>query len=208
MKLLLLGATGLVGRSVLDLALADSRVASVVALTRRTLLPHVKLTNVLVDFDALEDTAPWWAVDSVICALGTTMKTAGSREAFRKVDYEYPLVVARRARKAGARAFVLNSSVGANASSRTFYLKTKGEAEAAVSGLGYPSVTLVRPAGLMGERKEFRLAERVMTPVLETLRALVPRRYRMVPADRVAACLLEEAIAARPGTQVVESEQI
>ena len=95
--LLLVGATGLVGQSVLQQALADSRVSKVVAITRKPLPPQTGLENPLVDFDALPVDAPWWNVDGGICTLGTTMRQAGSHQAFRKVDVDYPLAVAQTA---------------------------------------------------------------------------------------------------------------
>ena len=105
--LLLVGATGLVGQSVLRQALADSRVAKVVAVTRNPLPPHPRLENPLVDFDALPADAPWWQVHAGICTLGTTMRQAGSHIAFRKVDVDYPLAVARLLREHGAQSFAL-----------------------------------------------------------------------------------------------------
>src|SRR4028118_1328295 len=114
MKLLLVGASGLVGRHVLDLALADDRIGSVAAPVRRGLPRHPKLLAPIVDFERLPDNAPWWRTDAVICTLGTTMRAAGSEEAFRKVDYEYPLAVACLAKRNGAATFVLNSAMSAD----------------------------------------------------------------------------------------------
>jgi uncharacterized protein YbjT (DUF2867 family) len=121
MKLLLVGSTGLVGHHVLNLVLADRRVGAVVALVRRELPEHTKLLAQTVDFERLPEDAPWWRADAVICTLGTTMRTAGSKEAFRRVDHGYPLAVARLAREHGTPTFVLNSAIGANPSSRFFY---------------------------------------------------------------------------------------
>ncbi len=112
--LLLVGATGLVGQSVLQQALADSRVGKVVAITRKPLPPQAGLENPLVDFDALPGDAPWWNVDGGICTLGTTMRQAGSHQAFRKVDVDYPLAVAKLLHQHGAQSFAFNSSIGAN----------------------------------------------------------------------------------------------
>jgi hypothetical protein len=135
-SLLLVGVTGLVGQSVLAQALADPRVSEVIALTRRPLnalsSSRVRLRNPVVNFDALPDVADIWAADSVICTLGTTLKQAGSEAAFRKVDFDFPLAVARRARQAGAQAYALNSSLGADPHSRVFYSRTKGELEEAL----------------------------------------------------------------------------
>lgn len=211
-SLLLVGVTGLVGQSVLAQALTDPRVAEVVALTRRPLNTpapsRVRLRNPVVDFDALPDTAEVWAADSVICTLGTTRKQAGSEVAFRKVDFDYPLSIARRARQAGAQAYALNSSLGADPRSRVFYSRTKGELEEALRTCGYPSLTFVRPGLLGGQRSEFRLGERIASLVLRLARPIVPRRYRVVPAERVAQALLEAALNPVSGVNILESEQL
>lgn len=211
-SLLLVGVTGLVGQSVLAQALADPRVAEVVALTRRPLNTpapsRVRLRNPVVDFDALPDTAEVWTADSVICTLGTTRKQAGSEAAFRKVDFDYPLSIARRARQAGAQAYALNSSLGADPRSRVFYSRTKGELEEALRTCGYPSLTFVRPGLLGGQRSEFRLGERIASLVLRLARPIVPRRYRVVPAERVAQALLEAALNPVSGVNILESEQL
>ncbi|MBL9192864.1 MAG: NAD(P)H-binding protein [Opitutaceae bacterium] len=211
-SLLLVGVTGLVGQSVLAQALADPRVAEVVALTRRPLNTpapsRVRLRNPVVDFDALPDTAEVWTADSVICTLGTTRKQAGSEVAFRKVDFDYPLSIARRARQAGAQAYALNSSLGADPRSRVFYSRTKGELEEALRTCGYPSLTFVRPGLLGGQRSEFRLGERIASLVLRLARPIVPRRYRVVPAERVAQALLEAALNPVSGVNILESEQL
>ena len=206
--ILLVGATGLVGQFVLQQALNDSRVAKLVAPTRRPLSPHPRLENPTVDFDVLPADAPWWAVDSVICTLGTTIKKAGSQPAFRKVDHDYPLAVAALARRHGAAAFALTSSIGADPRSRTFYLRTKGETERALAGCGFPSLTLVRPSFIGGARAERRPLEALGLAVFGGLEWLVPRRYRIVPAERIARALLEAALATEPGIRIVESEAI
>lgn len=205
---LLVGATGLVGQSVLAQALVDPRVTRLVAPTRRPLPPHPKLVNPLVDFDALPADAPWWSVDAVICTLGTTIKKAGSPAAFRRVDHDYPLAIATLARRRGATAFALTSSVGADAAARTFYLRTKGETENALRALAFPSLTLVRPSMIGGERTERRPLEAFALRVFTVLPFLLPRRYRIVAAERIARALLASALSARPGTHIVESEAI
>lgn len=209
MKLMLVGASGLVGQQVLRQALADPAVSRLIAPTRKPLAPASKLDNPVIDFDHLPADAPWWNVDAVICTLGTTMVQAGSRTAFRRVDHDYPLAVARLARAAGAGAFVLNSALGAAAGSRVFYNRVKGEVENAIAALGYPSVTLVRPSLLDGgPRPDSRPGERVGLRVARMLRPLIPARYRAVATDAVARTLLAAALARAPGVHIVESEQI
>ena len=115
---------------------------------------------------------------------------------------------AQRARAAGAQRFALNSSAGANAASRIFYLRCKGEAEEAVQTLGYAAVTIVRPSLIGGERAAPRPSERRTARLLDALGGLVPARYRVVPAERIAACMLEDVLKASPGVRFVESEAI
>lgn len=208
MKIMLVGATGLVGGHVLDRALADSRIDRVVAPTRRALPPHAKLDNPLVDFDRLPQDEAWWAVDGVICTLGTTRAKAGSDAAFRTVDHDYPLAVAQLARRHGANSFALNSALGADPGSRLLYNRTKGEVERAIDGLGFPSLTIVRPGLIGGERGEFRAAERVASIVLGAIGPLLPRRYRINPAETIASALVEAAVTGAPGRHVIGSERL
>jgi uncharacterized protein YbjT (DUF2867 family) len=206
--LLLLGATGLVGRSALDLAAADPAVGRIVAPTRRPLPPRPKLENPQIDYGNLPAAAPWWAADAAICTLGTTLRLAGSPAAFRRIDCDYVIAAAQLARAAGTAAFAYNSSLGADPRGRTLYLRVKGETESALAACGFASLTLVRPGLLGGRREEFRPGERFAQLILGLLRPLLPPRYRMVPAEAVARTLLASAFAAAPGCRVVESEAI
>ncbi len=209
----LAGATGLVGGAALGRLLADPAFARVVVLARRTRAgaephaqpgPHPKLEWRVVDFERLDRDADALGVDAVLCALGTTMRRAGSQAAFRRVDHDYAVALARLGRAQGARHFGLVSALGADAGSRVFYTRVKGEVEAAVGALGYPSVTIVRPALLLGARAEFRLGERVA----QRFAALVPGKYRPVAAGAVAAVLVRAVREDRPGTRVIESAEI
>ncbi|MGK5079847.1 NAD-dependent dehydratase [Janthinobacterium sp. HLX7-2] len=208
MQLILIGATGLVGSHVLQLALADARVTGVVASVRRPLPVHAKLQSPIVDFDQLPPDAPWWQADAVICTLGTTMKVAGTRQVFRRVDHDYPLAVARLALAAGTRTYALNSAAGANRASRFFYNRVKGELERDLETLGFASLTHVRPGLIGGERETARAGEGAALRVLRVLGPVLPRRWRINPAPRIASALLEAAIAAVPGVHVVMPEQL
>ncbi|MCO5787236.1 NAD-dependent dehydratase [Pseudomonas sp. G11-1] len=205
MKLLLVGASGLVGSHVLQRALADVRISEVVAPSRRPLDEHPKLFAPLIDFEQLPTDAPWWQADAVICTLGTTMKLAGSREAFRRVDHDYPLAVARLALQHGTPTYVLNSAVGADATSRFFYNRVKGELERDLAGCGFSSLTHVRPGLISGPRQAFRLGERAAEWVLQALGPVLPRSMRVNPAENIAQALLEAAIDAQTGMHAVRS---
>lgn len=208
MKLILIGATGLVGREVLRLALMDARVSKVVAPARKALPAHPKLEAPVVDFDHLPPDAPWWQADAVICTLGTTMKVAGTRQMFMRVDHDYPLAVARLALAAGTRTYALNSAAGANAASRYFYNRVKGELERDLEAQGFASLTHVRPGLIGGERDVPRAGEGAALRLLRVLGPVLPRRWRINPAPRIARALLEAAIAAAPGVHVVTSEHL
>ena len=209
-RLLILGATGQVGHLLLRLALAHAAVTGVTAPTRRPLDPHPRLLNPIVDYRALPADKPWWAADAVACALGTTLRQAGSRAAFREVDHDHVLAAARHTRAAGTPAFLLVSAMGANSGSRGFYLRVKGETESDLAALGFSSLTLLRP-GLMdpgAERHDSRPAESLALRVMRLADPLLPKRYRTVGTQTVAAVLLARAISREPGTRVIESEEM
>lgn len=206
--LLLVGSTGLVGRHLLQLALDDPRVGHITALVRRPLPAHPKLQVEIVDFDALPQHADWWAADAVICTLGTTIRTAGSQQAFTRVDHDYPLQVARVAHARGTPCYVLNSAFSADPASRVFYSRVKGETERDLAAVGFRSLTFVRPGVIDGKRGEFRAGERALVLGLRMFGALLPRRWRLNPAQRIAAALLHAAVKQPPGIHRVESAEL
>ena len=203
-SVLLAGATGLVGQHVLKQLEADPSVTRIVVLTRRPAPSTSRVQAHVVDFDKLEAYSSLFSVDTIICALGTTMKQAGSKEAFRRVDFDYPLDMARIGVARGARHFLLVSAAGASAESRIFYSRVKGEVENALRRMAYRSVTVIRPSILVGRRKEFRLFERLAMVVGE----VVPGRYRPVLARDVARALVAAAREDTPGLRIIESEAI
>jgi len=191
---LVAGATGLVGREILAGLLADPGVHSVHALVRRALpLQHPKLEQVRVDFAALP---PLPAVDEVYLALGTTIKAAGSQEAFRAVDYEANLAVARAARAHGAMKLGVVSAMGADARSRIFYNRVKGELEQALLQLGFGTVVIARPSFLVGDRRALgqpeRPGEQVALRASRWLAPLIPANLRSIDARLVARALLTQ----------------
>jgi uncharacterized protein YbjT (DUF2867 family) len=204
-SVLLAGATGLVGGEVVKQLEADQTVTRIVIIGRRPSPSATpRITTRIVDFDRLEADADVFAVDQIVCALGTTMKQAGSKEAFRRVDLEYPLRLARLGLAGGARHFLLVSALGANAESRIFYNRVKGELEDTLRTMGYRSVTIVRPSLLLGKRTDFRLVERLGMIVGE----VIPGRYRPVKARDVARALATAARIDEPGLHIIESEDI
>lgn len=206
-SVLVLGATGLVGRECVRLLVADGAFSRVVVIARRSLEPDVhadKIETHVVDLEQLEDHGRLFAVDAIICALGTTMKHAGTQERFRRVDFDYPLTAARLGLAHGARHFLVVSALGADPRSRIFYNRVKGELEQAIMALPYESVTIVRPSLLLGPRHELR----PMESLGKVLRFLPLRRIKPVPARAVATALVAAARDARPGTRIVESDEL
>lgn len=209
------GATGAVGRRALHHTLEDAQVARVVALGRRALpQAHPKLQSVVVDLGDQAAVAAALAdgLDGAICALGTTMKQAGSKAAFRAVDFDAVVTFARAARERGARRFVLVSSMGASSSSSNFYLHTKGQAEDAVAALGFEAVHLLRPSILddEGARAGGRPGERVGLAVMRGLAAVIGRthRYSPISVDVVGRAAARLATASGAGVQVHLSDAI
>ena len=209
MRVLLAGATGLVGAQVLQRLLAEPRCSGVIAPSRRALArTDAKLLNPVLDFAELATAAQGWQVDAVICALGSTMKQAGSREAFRQIDHGYPLVIARAARANGCEVFALNSAAGANPRSLVFYSRVKGELEQDLRALGFASLTLVRPGLIGGDRVERRAGEHLASVVLGGLAPVLPRAWRINPATRIADALVEVVLDPQPGVRVVGSAEL
>lgn len=203
----ILGATGLVGSECVRQFAESGGFSRVIALVRRPLdesLARLPVETRIIDFDRLQDAAEHFRVSHIVCALGTTIKTAGSQERFRRVDYDYPVAAARIGVRQGARHFLLVSSLGANAKSRIFYSRVKGEVEGTIRALPYRSVTIVRPSLLLGERRERRLGESIG----KLFTAMTPRRYKPIHARDVAAALLRAAREDQPGVRILESAQL
>jgi uncharacterized protein YbjT (DUF2867 family) len=209
-KALIAGASGLVGRELLDRLLADARYASVLSIGRRTLpVAHARLTQELVSFDALPALP---AVDDVFIALGTTRKVAGSEAAMRALDLDAVLGVAKAGLAAGARRLGVVSAMGAHAGSPLFYPRLKGEVEDAVSQLGYAQVVIARPSQLNGDRASLgqpgRPAERIAVALMRWLEPVTPRNYRIIAAADVAAALQAAMARDAPGRSVLLSGQM
>lgn len=199
------GSTGLVGREIVRLLSADDDVSHITTFTRRPNAesPLPKVENRTIDFDRLTDdkSTAIPASDQLFSALGTTIKVAGSQEAFRKVDFDYPLAIATRAEQLGARHLLLVSALGATSKSRIFYNRVKGELEDAVARLGFRSLTIARPSLLLGDRTERRPGEEFA----RHFAFITPRSYKPVHVRQVAAALVQAAKEDAPGTRILEN---
>ena len=207
---ILAGATGLVGREILNGLLADDTVGTVHTLGRRPLAQqHAKHVHHVVDFAALRALP---AASEVYLALGTTIKVAGSQAAFRAVDHDANLAVARQALAAGATRAGLVSAMGADAKSSVFYNRVKGETEGDLHAAGFATLVVARPSFLAGDRESLgqpvRSGEGLALAVSRWLKPLIPANYRSVDVRKVAACLLQLVPAGRTGTQVVLSGEL
>ena len=207
---LLAGATGLVGRALLPMLLSGEHYRRVHVLLRRA-APDIKADARLqvhrVDFARLPAAFP--TVDDVYIALGTTIKVAGSEAAFRQVDLDFVVNTARAARAAGATRLAVVSAMGADPTSRVFYNRVKGEMQAAITQLGYPSVVVAQPSLLLGDRAALgqpaRTGEVWATRLLGPLGRVVPTGIRPIAARTVAAALLAAMLEAKPGIRVLKS---
>ena len=192
----------MVGGELLTQLLAAAEYDRVVAIVRRPLaVKHPKLAAVEADFGALEQVAAELTCDDAFCCLGTTIRTAGSREAFRAVDHAAVLAFAWAAQRAGAKRFFLVSALGADPTSRVFYNRIKGETEAALMVLDFETFGIFRPSLLLGRRTQFRLGERLLTVLLWLLDPLLVgrlRKYRSIEAVVVARAMMRCSFG-RPG---------
>lgn len=209
---LLFGATGLVGRQLLNGLLDHKAYTKVIAPTRRKLRgEHRKLENPLVNFDKLDRYPEIFRGHDLFIALGTTIKQAGSKEAFRKVDYEYVVAIARRALRAGANQCLLVSSAGADSESAFFYNRVKGETEEAVTAMDYWATHLFRPGVLLGERSESRLAEKITGGLTGLIRSISPGilgDYNPVNVETLARKMIEAAQTIKPGVTFHRAEEL
>jgi uncharacterized protein YbjT (DUF2867 family) len=207
--LLLAGSTGLVGREIARLAAADPQWQPLHLLARRAVPVPAGAQLLQVDFTALPALP---ACRSACCALGTTMAVAGSKEAFRAVDFDAVLAFARAAQRAGVRRFAAVSALGASSGSTNFYNRTKGEAEEALAALGFETLIIARPSLLAGDRASLaqaqRTGERLALTVAGALAGLIPLAWRPVDAATVARALLRALGEGQTGHQVLESADL
>jgi len=205
---LIAGATGLIGSQLLELLLKDDAYSKVIALSRKPLnISHAKLENVVLEAGELKNHSELKAHD-VFCCLGTTIKHAKSKGAFRKIDFDYPLELAHLLKANGAHQFLLVSALGADKNSRIFYNQVKGEAEDAIDQVGFATYHIFRPSLLMGSRKEARAGEDAAKMVYKIFGFLIPAKYKGIESIRVARAMIRLALENKTGRFIHESGQL
>jgi uncharacterized protein YbjT (DUF2867 family) len=209
---LLLGASGLVGGHCLQYLLGQPAYTKVAVLVRKPLtIDHEKLVQHVVDFSALEILGECLSANDVYCCLGTTIKIAGTQDAFRKVDFDYPVKIAALAQHCGANQYLLVSSLGADPHSRIFYNRVKGEVEEAIRKIPFTAVHIFRPSLLLGGRKEHRTGEKAGAFIMSGLKYTLTgslKKYRAIKACDVAKAMVRAAQMNLSGVHIIESQRI
>lgn len=212
LRALVVGATGLVGNVVVEKLLATPHFTEVVVLARRPLpIQHPKLSCHLVNFDHLE---PWkgkFQADVFFCCLGTTIKTAGSKENFYKVDYTYAMESSKLAHANGAKTCVLVSALGSDQKSMFFYSRVKGDLEKDIQNIPFQSISIVQPSLLLGNRIEKRAGEKLAIQIYTFIEPIFIgplKKYKGISADKVANALISKGLASEQGVHFLPSEKL
>lgn len=204
---IVLGATGLIGKKVTEHLLKNDNYSTVIILVRKPLnINHPKLKQHIFNYDAIDNTL--LKGDDLFCCLGTTIKTAGSKEAFRKVDLDYVVNVAKASKGNGINHFAVISAMGANKNSTVFYNQIKGEMEESIKAIGFNSTYIIRPSLLLGDRKEFRFGELIGKFFMITLSFLIPKKYRAIYDVQVAIAMIHFMNQTERGFFVKENDEL
>ncbi|PWK22998.1 putative NAD(P)-binding protein [Arcicella aurantiaca] len=207
---IIIGATGLIGGELVEQILENPDYSKVVLLLRKPLgINHPKLIQEVINFDKPD--ASKIVGDDLFCAIGTTLAKAGSKEAQYKIDCTYPYEIGKIAKANGVKQYILVSSIGADANSSNFYLKTKGDLEQKIQDLGFENFVSLRPSFLLGDRKEFRLGEKIgifLAKIISPLLLGGLKKYRGIEASKVAKSMQKLANQGLLGVHFVESDKI
>jgi uncharacterized protein YbjT (DUF2867 family) len=205
---IIVGASGLVGGALVSELVAANAYNMVYVLVRKKLpINNAKLTQLVVDFDNI-DPSIFNNIDDVFCSLGTTIKVAGSKAAFRKVDLEYPIKIAELALKAGAKQFLVVSAMGANTKSMVFYNQVKGEMESTLAKMPFNAVIVFRPSLLLGKRQTARGGEQIATIFMKAFSFLIPANYKAIHVNQVARAMHQKAQEQLNGLVIVENKMM
>jgi len=203
------GATGLIGKQLLEMLLVSARYAKVVALTRSPLTSHhPKLRNIITPFSDLERSIKGLHSDDVFCCLGTTMAKAGSKEKFYEVDFQYPLNLASATLQGGAKQYLLVSALGADTRASIYYNRVKGEVEKAISETGFETVHIFRPSLLLGPRAEKRPGEDAARALYTLFGFAIPMKYKAISSEKVASSMMDAAARNMKGVFIHESRDM
>lgn len=206
---LVAGSTGLIGSQLLQLLLTDTYYDVVKAISRKPLeISHSRLENIVLDFDRMAEYRDKLKADDVFCCLGTTIKKVKTKEKFRKVDFDYPLELARLTKMNGAEQYLLISALGADKKSNIFYNQVKGEVEEAISEIDFKSYHIFRPSLLMGDRKESRSGEDAGKVFFKYFGFLVPAKYKGIESGKVARAMQKFAAEHQHGLHIHESKEL
>lgn len=208
-KALIAGSTGLIGSQLLQLLLNDDYYDRVKAISRKPLeITHPKLENIVLDFDRLAEHHDKLKADDVFCCLGTTIKKVKTKEKFRKVDFDYPVELAKLTKTNGAEQYLLVSALGADKNSKIFYNQVKGEVEEAIGHVGFKSYHIFRPSLLMGDRNESRSGEEAGKVFFKYFGFLVPVKYKGIDSIKVARAMQQLAAKHPQGMHIHESKEL
>jgi uncharacterized protein YbjT (DUF2867 family) len=206
---LVVGSTGLIGSQLLKLLLIDEYYTHVTAIARSPLpIANEKLSVIIADADTIEAQKNKLVANDVFCCLGTTIKKAKTKEAFRRIDFDYPLLIARITKEHGASQYLLVSALGAKKSSSVFYNKVKGEVEEAIRGVDFISYHILQPSLLLGPRIEKREGENSMQKVFTAIDFLIPKKFKAIESMKVARAMIAFAKQQQPGNFIHESHEL
>lgn len=204
-KALVIGSTGLVGKSLVNQLISSGNYSQITAIVRKkNSFDNSKITELVVDFDNMETLE--FQADHIFCCLGTTIKTAGSKEAFRKVDHDYPIAFARKGLKSNTQLFAIVTAMGASAKSSIFYNRVKGQVENELSQLAYPHLGIFRPSMLLGDRNEARLGEKIGKQFMKLFEFIIPAKYKAIHVDTVARAMIKYAKKPGKGITIEEND--
>jgi uncharacterized protein YbjT (DUF2867 family) len=211
-KAVIAGASGLIGRSLLNVLLLNPEYSEILSLGRKKIqLKNKKLTQVIVDFDHLDDYADQINGYALFCCLGSTRKKTPDLNEYRKIDHDYPVKLAELAQKNGIEQYHLVSAIGANPASSNFYSKMKGETEADIKKAGVTCLHIYQPSLLTGYRNEQRPLEQVFTVVMKIIDPLLLgslKKYRSIPANTVAIAMYKNSFITKDGVFIHPSDKI
>lgn len=211
-KAIIAGASGLIGSKLLNILLLQPGYDEILILVRKELpVQHEKLVQLVIDFAQLDTHAAAITGHAVFCCLGSTQKKTPDLAIYRKIDHDYPVKLAQLAKQNGVEQYHLVSALGANSKSSNFYTKMKGETEEAIQQAGLKCLHIYEPALLTGDRQEYRLAERILTPVMKVIDPLLIgslKKYRSIPAETVARAMFNESLKREEGVFIHPSDKI